>query len=1038
MAKIVSKKGKTFADVAKPIQNLIEKLKDRPKSQANDNTIMLLEKQLDDLFAKQEAIKEAQNPQPQQMQMPQQMPMEQPMGQEAMMGQPQQMPSPEEQAMMQGQPEMAYGGYLPKFFGGGIPYIGQVGTAYNDPNMTDEQVQNIRNNQYTYSQGVQDPFSNPIGASVQQANALRRAQLQGTPYTNQGIEDFSNLGAFSNTTVAKPIEQSPNFVQNQNNQNYLKSITNKPIVTTTANPTTNNVSAAANPIKDPQTQITDPNKRNPFDRWGEVGAIGTNMAANAGQMSNINAVKRPGILQNIYLTPGVAPDKIDYTAEQEALNTDIAAAREANKLAGGNPAVLGQLRAEQLRRRGQIAQGQENANTELMNQYKRERTEAMQKSQAANADIAKENMYNEYGYNQWLAGQRNAAIASSANTISGVFNNQTTLKNQLDVAQIMANAHPDTVWTDASGNKYVTIKGKNVPVTQAASTTQAAQPAAVAPATTTTAAPAVAAPAAVATPVATTTPTVAPTQTAKITPAQKASQMADLRAKLKTAKTAKEKNEISKQLLQLSKKADGGMIYADGGNVYKQKLGEVLSGDTISRAKQMDIEYAQALKNKQNTYTSSVTGLEYKVMPRSEKDLYAANLWKETHGTAPTKSQKEATKKAIEGRPTSSNKAIAAVQNSNNQYSPSESNDMFRMISDNTLGKNPILGSMGNRPATSMPNYVASQLGVGAPDVKGKPSSNKFRAGIENELAKKNARYDLSKGVSKWEKPNIAEGPKPQIQGQPWMGRVDQEQPIGKPSFKTETYGKDNTNVNMSPRAKGSGKATEAPIAATTRQAIQDIKSGSKNLPDVTANARMVQPNAEKAAAAAKKGYDYVNEEINDVAKTVVPTSVRALTKDIIRNNFGGNGEITEKDFTKSQLEAIRQLAQKKLELSKTKGSSTAVNSYNDYDKDLNGILSQWSANKNIRNTLGKFNPIQDGDTLRIKEKYNFNEKENDKVVKEYLEWKNYWRQKGYSRPLAYFRSAGSTWGSPGSEYGDDSQGTPINIKIYNPKKKKA
>jgi uncharacterized protein YajQ (UPF0234 family) len=59
MAKIVSKKGKTFADVAKPIQNLIEKLKDRPKSQANDNTIMLLEKQLDDLFAKQEAIKEA-------------------------------------------------------------------------------------------------------------------------------------------------------------------------------------------------------------------------------------------------------------------------------------------------------------------------------------------------------------------------------------------------------------------------------------------------------------------------------------------------------------------------------------------------------------------------------------------------------------------------------------------------------------------------------------------------------------------------------------------------------------------------------------------------------------------------------------------------------------------------------------------------------------------------------------------------------------------------------------------------------------------
>jgi hypothetical protein len=215
----------------------------------------------------------------------------------------------------------------------------------------------------------------------------------------------------------------------------------------------------------PATTTQPNNKKQPFDRWGEVGAIGTSIGALTKEMRNINNLKRPGMLQNIYLTPGVAPDKVDYTAEQEALNTDIAAAREANRLAGGNPAVLGQLRAEQLRRRGQIAQGQENANTELMNQYKREATAAMQKSQAANADIAKENMYNDYGYNQWLAGQRNAAIAAGANTISGVFNNQTTLKNQLDAAQIMANAHPKSVWTDTSGNKYVTLEnGTAVPV----------------------------------------------------------------------------------------------------------------------------------------------------------------------------------------------------------------------------------------------------------------------------------------------------------------------------------------------------------------------------------------------------------------------------------------------------------------------------------------------------------------------------------------------------------------------------------------------
>ena len=43
--KLASKKGKTFADVAKPIQNLIEKLNNKPQSQAVKNSKMLLEKQ---------------------------------------------------------------------------------------------------------------------------------------------------------------------------------------------------------------------------------------------------------------------------------------------------------------------------------------------------------------------------------------------------------------------------------------------------------------------------------------------------------------------------------------------------------------------------------------------------------------------------------------------------------------------------------------------------------------------------------------------------------------------------------------------------------------------------------------------------------------------------------------------------------------------------------------------------------------------------------------------------------------------------------
>jgi hypothetical protein len=87
----------------------------------------------------------------------------------------------------------------------------------------------------------------------------------------------------------------------------------------------------------------------------------------------------------------------------------------------------------------------------------------------------------------------------------------------------------------------------------------------------------------------------------------------------------------------------------------------------------MDAEYAFYLNKEgqptQNTFKSKITGLDYKVLPRSEKDLYAANLWKDTHNTAPTKKQVEATKKALDGKKTSSPgaKSVAEVHNSLNQ-----------------------------------------------------------------------------------------------------------------------------------------------------------------------------------------------------------------------------------------------------------------------------------------------------------------------------------------------------------------------------------
>jgi hypothetical protein len=548
--KLKTNKLRTFADVAKPLQALIEKAKSRPASQARDNTIMLLEKQLDDLFAKQEAMKEAENPQPQ-------MPMEQPM---QGMEQPQMPMQPEGLPMEQ--PEMAYGGYLNKYFGGGDkdPFENPPIEETVIPQQIPQAVDFVRNqNNQSFAQPFlldnKPSYTPKVEALQKKPSYIPTPFIQAGGYTNPYDYNYMNLDD-------KAVQAEQERVKKLNSAN---------------------TATGANAPKQG------------FKRWGEVGALGAGMASTFRQNRNINNVDRPDVLNNVYLSAGAAPDKVDYSAELNALNADAAAAREGLRLSGGNTSAmlgnLGAIRAQQLQRRGQVMQGQENTNTGLINEYKARQAEAAMKSQLTNAGIAQENMANEFGYNQWLAKQRNAAIANETQLTNDVFNNMTNRQNQLDAANIMANANPSTVIRDM-------IKG-NKP-------------------------------------------------------------LAD--SMLAAGKISQEEYNRA-----LGIKAMGGMKYADGGSVFKKKLQTVLQDKTVDRAAQMDAEYASYLNKEgqptQNTFKSKITGLDYKVLPRGEKDLYAAQLWKETLGTAPTKSQKEATKKALEGKPTSSTKAITVVEN---------------------------------------------------------------------------------------------------------------------------------------------------------------------------------------------------------------------------------------------------------------------------------------------------------------------------------------------------------------------------------------
>lgn len=969
--KLKTNKLRTFADVAKPLQALIEKAKSRPASQARDNTIMLLEKQLDDLFAKQEAMKEAENPQPQ-------MPMEQPM---QGMEQPQMPMQPEGLPMEQ--PEMAYGGYLKKYFVG----------------------------------GDKDPFKNPpIEETV-----IPQQPLPMDFVRNQNNQSFAQPFLLGNTPNYTPkveaLEKKPSYIPtpfiqaggytNPYDYNYM-------------NLDDKAVQAEQERVKKLNSANTATGGNAPkqgFNRWGEVGALGSGIASTFRQNRNINNVDRPDVLNNVYLSAGAAPDKVDYSAELNALNADAAAAREGLRLSGGNTSAmlgnLGAIRAQQLQRRGQVMQGQENTNTGLINEYKARQAEAAMKSQLTNAGIAQENMANEFGYNQWLAKQRNAAIANETQLTNDVFNNMTNRQNQLDAANIMANANPSTVIRDM-------IKG-NKP-------------------------------------------------------------LAD--SMLAAGKISQEEYDRA----MAGVKAMGGMKYADGGSVYKNKLQTVLQDKTVDRAAQMDAEYAQALKDKKSTFKSSVTGLDYKVLPRGEKDLYAANLWKETHGAAPTKSQKEATKKALEGKPTSSTKAKEVASFSTQ---PSVNPAVNPAVKDTGYINSRIKDGKFNSPATNMDDMINDHL--------------KFQT--EMQKPKADQRYDLSKGVSEWKsnvpnQPNVQanqSGPWPQ---QPWQNpnrevvikgdrinkpaptnveklklKTEAQQPggpwpqkawanpnrevvvnadrirknVNAPKTAIQNMSSDNTDVvptelaqvkkkpSFNPNAFGlaQNNAVSPDYIGRGKEAVSKFNSEAENLKDkaktnLSIGSKIVTEASNKFTNKGKKEVSNFINKLSDNAKYTIPTSLRIEAKDIINNQLGTNFKVTEDDFTESQKQKI-------LELSNKYKNVTDYSQYN--DKGMNKVSDQWNDTKNIRNSLGKFNSKQVGDTLYVDETINYNEKQEGKVKKSASEWYKYWnKEKNMNKYLSLPRAAGSAWGSAGTDIpgGDDSKGTKVNIKLYNPKRKKA
>lgn len=615
--KLASKKGKTFADVAKPIQNLIEKLKDKPQSQAVKNTQMLLEKQLDDLFRLQEESKPQAPQAPQDMNQMIQNPQE-----EMMEGMPQ-----EESQMEMMMPQMRFGGL--KTYDGLQPYPSVI--PPRDFTLPQDQIfdQMVQNNRYMY------PGALP-----------------------QETQPVINSWGRKNTKI------------NYDDPTFVAPVTAAPAVDTP--------------------------KTTPNNNWGEVGALATGMAGMAAQSRNI--AEAPGALQRVYLGNGPRPVLPDYSNEKNQINADAASIREAIRLGGGNQgANLSRNWAQQLDARGKIANEEARQRNAIQNAYNDRVANLGVESQKMNLGIDTLNRDTRFGYDQMVNAQKNAAIANATQLGADVFNNRTKYSNQLEQAQIMANAYNKSVWTDVDGNKYATgANGEPIKLfagSGGAPVTSATNPTNVNMVTgnNTTPAPPPIAPAVANNSVAPkiktniNNRTVAPIVNPNVVPNTTVPTYGFNRPYASPGDNVLPfaGDPYSMKRLTVRPLNTGANIglnrYADGGNVYHNALQQQIQQPTINNAQAMDAEYQQHLDAGDKKFKSSITGLEYKVLPRSEKDLYAANMWKDAHGTAPTKPQVDATKKAIEDKPTSSVKAKTVAEIVNGRWDkPSYVNDRQR------------------------------------------------------------------------------------------------------------------------------------------------------------------------------------------------------------------------------------------------------------------------------------------------------------------------------------------------------------------------
>jgi hypothetical protein len=456
--------GRTFASLTKPIINKIaniEKgLNTNPNSRFKQNSIKLLNAQLDFFFNVQESNK-------QQDEMKRTL-KKQEGGVVDDMGNYHYANGgiyikPENRNMMAMGGIMKHsmgGNVLPKFYDAGT-----FGDPETEPNLADiyknpyktptSNVNGIKvfNNPYDKRQFMLDQL-NPDKTQYKAFDpAMSMVKTDPITTNNAPVYQTYNSGATKpggminfNRELPEPklpqVYNSTPYIQPRGKQNPYKG------TDITGNKT---VDINGNIIEEPTTNST--SQRYIRNNNGELIQAAALAGSTFAELNNINRQAAPGVRSNVRLTGNIPnPRYVDLSAERGAINRSAMNAMEDAQRSFGNSASAqafkNKARINQLEQAGKSYQTQENLNSDIYNKFAGMQGEAAMKEAMMNNEIENANLENRFNFAQSKMRGQNAAYATLGKGVGDIGRNRTVFSNDMEKANVLSNQYESSVLAD--------------------------------------------------------------------------------------------------------------------------------------------------------------------------------------------------------------------------------------------------------------------------------------------------------------------------------------------------------------------------------------------------------------------------------------------------------------------------------------------------------------------------------------------------------------------------------------------------------------